>query len=374
MVSLYQLAFSKIYGIGPKLAKKIIEHYGKPEAIFEETESNLRKIFKNKGGEKTINDIVHKTMFKRCEQEIEWMNKYNVSSYFFTENDYPKRLKQIPDCPICLFVQGNGNLDADRVVAIVGSRNASDYGKFVTDNIVAHLKGIDAVVVSGLAYGIDASAHRASVHNDMSTFGVMGHGLDMIYPTSNFELSQQMKQKGGLVTEYFTRTEPLPGNFPARNRIIAGLSDLVIVVQAALRSGALSTARLANDYNREVLAVPGKVNDPYYEGCHYLIEHNMAHMYSNEESIDNLMHWNKTAKQTTTQPNNQKVGITDTKGRNLQGNDKIIYNIIKNREEIELDDIIIESGLPIVETQLSLFNLEMADLIVSTPGKVYKVL
>lgn len=369
MVDIYQLALTKINGVGVAIARKIIETFSSAEAFFKESPSNLKIIFGSR--DRIIRQIVNKEMFGRCEQELEFIQKYNIHSYFFTDEDYPMRLKQIPDAPICLFMQGSGNIDAQRVVAVVGTRKATDYGRFITENIISHLQDLGATVVSGLAYGIDSYAHTSCLNRNMPTFGIMGTGLDDVYPKEHFDLAQRMKEQGGLITEYFTKTPPSAYNFPARNRIIAGLCDLVIVVEAAKKGGALLTARLANDYNREVIAVPGRYADEYSLGCNFLIENNRAHILSDFNSIDKLMNWNPIG-------NNQSKPLLNNtandKGSRLQGNEKLVYHTIKQEPQMDMDTLLIKTKLNYSELSAILLNLELLNCIIAKPGKVYKAL
>ena len=187
MADIYQLALSKIYGIGPKSAVAIIKSMGSAQALFEESEKNLRLIFKTR--EKTVSDILSRRMFDVCEKEMEFMQKYGIKSYFFTDKDYPYRLKDIPDRPICLFVQGNGDIDSLRTVAVVGSRKCSGYGRDITERVIEEIRQLGGTVISGLAYGVDSIAHTACLSENVPTFGVLGHGLDRIYPKEHYELA-----------------------------------------------------------------------------------------------------------------------------------------------------------------------------------------
>lgn len=376
MVNIYQLALCKINGVGLAIAHKIIDTLGSAEALFNESPENLKLIFGSR--DNIIRQIINKEMFSRCEKELEFINKYNIRSYFITDDDYPKRLKQIPDSPICLFVQGNGDFEAKRVVAVVGTRNATDYGRFITENIVAHLQELGCIVISGLAYGIDSYAHSACLKRNMTTFGIMGTGMDTVYPKAHFDLAQRMKENGGLITEYFTKTEPSAYNFPARNRIIAALSDLVIVVEAAKKGGALLTARLANDYNREVIAVPGRYGDKYSFGCNFLIESNRAHILSNYSSIDKIMGWepevkNESQTATTLFQNTASQEPID-KGQSLKGKEKLVYYTIKENTKMDIDSLIIKTKLNFSELSGILLNLELEDYIIVKPGKIYQVI
>ncbi|MDR0789696.1 MAG: DNA-processing protein DprA [Bacteroidales bacterium] len=365
MVSIYELALAKVYGVGFHTAKAIMESLGSPEELFSQNKKSLELIFKSKT--RTINDILNKTMFAQCERELEFMHKYGINSYFFLNDDYPYRLKQISDPPVCLFYCGNVDLNAEKTIAIVGSRNISDYGKRATNAIVGELRKYNATIVSGLAYGVDAAAHTSALNNGLATFGVLGHGLDMIYPRDNFDLAQQMRNNGGLVSEHFSGTKINPSLFPSRNRIIAGLSDMVIVIEAAYKSGALITARLANDYNREVMAVPGRMNDELSEGCNALIRKNMAHILSHTSDIARLTGWDdKLQSQQTLFDKPKPIP-------KLPKAEAKVYQIISENENINIDDLTIQSAMSSTQLASCLLTLEMDDLIETLPGKCYKI-
>ena len=367
MTDIYQLALARTAGIGSKTAQAIIEHSGSARELFEMNEQDLRVIFKSR--EKTIQDILSKRMFADCERELEFMQRYNIRSFFFTDEDYPLRLKNIPDKPICLFAQGDADLNYPRIVAVVGSRKCSDYGKEMTEQTVDELQKLGAAVISGLAYGIDSVAHRCCLNKNIPTFAVMGTGLDQIYPKDHFELAKQILDHGGcLITEYFTKTQPFAGNFPARNRIIAGLSDAVIAVEASKTGGALLTAKLANDYNREVMAVPGRMTDRNSEGCNFLIESNRATILSNPSVIEKVMSWNQHA------ATHSLFKEPEDKSASLIGAEKKIYCTLKEKGELDIDTLMTLTGININELSATLLNMELCDLVMAKPGKVYKIL
>ncbi len=369
MVDLYQLAVARIKGLGNRAVQTIISNLGSPKALFELGEKDLRFILGTK--EQAIQDILSKSMFDKCEKELEFMQKYNINSYFYTDENYPNRLKQINDKPICLFVQGDVNFEYTRMAAVVGSRKYSDYGKDVTEQVVEQLHKLGVYVVSGLAYGIDSIAHTYSLNKSLPTIAVMATGLDTIYPREHKELAERILQSQGcaIVTEYFTGTSPLRFNFPARNRIIAGLVDLVIVVEASKTGGALLTAKLANDYNREVIAVPGRIDDKNSEGCNFLINSNRAHIMSNLSVIGNVMAWNEH----NTTPSLFKETKED-RGINLRGLEKKIYYTLKDKGEMDIDTLLIELAVPFNDLSSSLLNMELCDLVLAKPGRVYKVI
>lgn len=363
MATIYDIAFANIHGIGPSTAKEIMKIYSSTEELFSESRSNLEKIFKSRT--KTINDIRNRTMFEKCEKEMEFMEKYNIKCFFLNDKDYPQRLLNIPDSPICLYFQGNEDLNKERMVGIVGTRNSTDYGKELTEKIVSELKEYNISIVSGLAYGIDAISHRKSLAEDIPTFAVLGHGLDMIYPKENYDLAIEMTKHGGLITEFMTKTKPERYNFPRRNRIIAGLCDCVIVIEAAKKSGSLVTADLANQYNKDVFALPGRVGDQFSEGCNYLISSQRANILHATNDIIEIMNWDYDIKN---QPKKEPKRPT-----NLTKDEEIIYNIIAGNEEIHIDDISIECTLNPSVLASCLLNLELEGVIRCLPKKAYKI-
>ena len=266
----YQIAATLIPGIGDISGKRFVTYCGNAEAIFKESRKSLEKI--NGLREVTIDALCHpKDILKRAEQEVEFIEKNGIKPLFYQDPDYPRRLLQCDDGPMMLYYKGNVNLNAERVVAIVGTRNVTEYGKDCCTHLVNDLVDEQVLVVSGLAYGVDTVAHRASLRAGIPTVGVLGNGLQQIYPAANKKLAAEMLANGGLLTECMSGTQPDRENFPRRNRIIAGMADAVIVVESALKGGSLITADLANSYSRDVFAFPGRVQDLYSQGCNYLI-------------------------------------------------------------------------------------------------------
>lgn len=358
----YQIAINLIPGVGDINGKKLIAYCGGVEAIFKESKSSLLKI---PGlGETTANKILNAEVLKRAEQEITFITKNNIKPLYFLDDEYPERLKHCIDGPILLYYKGNANLNSSKVVGIVGTRKASSYGRHVCENLVEGLKGLNVLVVSGLAYGIDTLAHKASLKNDLDTIGVLAHGLDRIYPSENRKLANQMIQQGGLLTDFISKTNPDRENFPKRNRIVAGLSDVVIVVESAIKGGALITADIANSYNKDVFAIPGRVNDKTSEGCNFLIKTNRALLVNSADDIRYFMDWD-TAK---TKKNIQKklfVELTDT--------EKNLVKIIEENPRIGIDRICMLAQLPGSKVASILLNLEFSGVVECLPGKIFKM-
>ncbi len=371
MIDIYSLALTQVHGIGPAIAKKLMEVYPSAEAFFNESHSNLTELFGKK--EQTISDIINRPMLSRCEQELEYMYKNNINAYFIKDEAYPFRLKQIDSPPTCLFVKGEGDLNKKRIVSIVGSRQASEYGKWVTANIVRELKAFDVCIVSGLAYGIDSIAHISALNEGLSTFGVLGHGLDKVYPAQNYPLAQNMLANGGLVSEFFTKTVANNYNFPQRNRIIAALCDLCIVIEGGVKSGSMITPRYAREFNREVLAVPGRIGDVLSEGCNNLIASNIAGMLSNFSEIESTMGWGENKKEKVKDLFSQDEKPKPQKSlAELSETERQIYEFISKSGKTNIDDIIAECSLDFAKTSIGLMNLELKGYITALPGKHYE--
>ncbi|HDR51848.1 MAG TPA: DNA-protecting protein DprA, partial [Mariniphaga anaerophila] len=267
----YKIAISMVPGIGGVLARNLVAYSGSAEQVFSESFKSLVKI---PGiGEVNAKRIKSDGVFQKAEKELEFIQKYKIDVRFYTDKNYPRRLKPCPDAPIVLYSKGNMNLDEQRIVSIVGTRNATDYGKTICEQLVQGFaeRNHPVLVVSGLAYGIDIHAHKMALKYNVPTVGVVGHGLDKIYPSLHADTARKMLQSGGLVSDFPSGTKIDPPNFIRRNRIIAGLADATIVVESAEKGGALITADIASSYNRDVFAFPGRVDETYSRGCNRLI-------------------------------------------------------------------------------------------------------
>ncbi len=361
---LYQIALTLIPGVGAVNARKLLGHAGSAEALFREKKSSLSKI--HGVGDFIIGSLAnYKEQLERAEKEIQFIERNKVKTYFFTDDDYPFRLKQCADCPVLIYSLGTADLDSKYIVSVVGTRKATDYGTEMCQTIIKGLADLGVLIVSGLAYGIDTSAHRFALDVSLPTVGVLAHGLDRIYPRTNTQLAQSMLQNGGLVTEFMSRTEPDRENFPMRNRIIAGLADATIVIEAGSKGGALITADIANSYSRDVFAVPGRVSDSYSEGCNNLVKTNRAALVQKAEDIMYIMGWDKET--TKRKPVQQKLFLQ------LEPDQEIIVNILKQSEECSIDKLSIESQLTPTKVAAVLLSLEFEGIIRSLPGKMYKL-
>ena len=357
----YQIALTLIPGIGDISGKKFVHYCGSASAIFEETRKSLEKISGMR--EATIEAICNpKEYLKRAEEEIVFIEKNDIRPLFFLDSDYPRRLLQCDDGPMMLYYKGAANLNANRVVAIVGTRNITDYGKENCNQLVQDLVQDNVLIVSGLAYGVDTCAHKAALKNNLPTVGVMGSGMQMIYPAANKKLATDMLERGGVLTECMSGTQPDRENFPRRNRIIAGMADAVVVIESALKGGSLITADIANSYSRDVFAYPGRVMDLYSQGCNYLIRTNRAHLMESVLNLRYVMRWDSES----------KVEKHTALFREFTDEEKLIMDCFGSNAVISLDDIIVKSELPTTKIAALLLNLEFDGVLMALPGKRYQ--
>jgi len=361
-VLLYQIGIGLIPQIGDVRAKKLIAYCGGVEAVFKEKKRFLLKI---PGiGKTAVNEITSQNVLSRAEKEIEFIEKHHIKPLFYLDEDYPHRLKHCDDGPIMIYYKGNAGLNKPKMLAIVGTRSATEYGKLMCRQIAAELSVYDVVVVSGLAYGIDTAAHKAALDNKLQTIAVLGHGLDTIYPATNKELARKIINQGGLITEFLSETKPDRENFPQRNRIIAGMSDAVIVVEAAERGGALITAEIALSYNRDVLAIPGAVNQQYSKGCNKLIKLNKAALIESAKDIIYCLGWDL--------KDENKKNIQKQMFIELKPDEEMLINILKEKKSMAIDEISYKSQLPISKVATILLELEFKNLVSALPGKLFQ--
>lgn len=352
-----------IPGVGDVNGKKLISWCGSAEAVFREKRKNLLRI--PGMGVSTVDSILGTRVLTRAEKELAFIDRYRIKPLFFLDDAYPRRLKQCLDGPLMLYQRGNANLNASCVLSVVGTRRASEYGRQMTDRIVAGLKGMDVLLVSGLAYGIDTLAHRAALDHGLDTTAILAHGLDRIYPMANRKLAIKMQERGALLTEFMSETNPDRENFPKRNRIVAGMADATLVIESAVKGGALITANIANSYNRDVFAVPGKWGERYSEGCNYLIKTNKAALVETAEDILYFMQWDDGGK-----PGPKQVELF----REMTPEEEIVMGILREHEEASIDYLVLGSKLSNSRIAAVLLDLEFDGLVKCLPGKMYRAL
>ena len=363
MSKLYQIALTCISGIGHVTARNLLSHCGSAEGVFNNKKSHLLNI--PGVGNKTADLIVNHSAFKRAEQELEFIEKYKIQSFFVLDKEYPQRLRNCADAPIMLYFKGAADFNPQKVISVVGTRNASEYGREICRIMMADLKVHDPLVVSGLAHGIDSMAHKECLKNEIHTIGVLGHGLDRIYPAVNRSLAEKMISCGGLLTEFMSGTNPDRENFPKRNRIIAGMADATIVVEANIKGGALITADIANSYNRDVFAFPGRVHDEFSSGCNFLIKTNRANLISGVADLEYLLGW----KEVQASKNKPQMSLA----LDLSADERKITDVLTAKGLISIDELSILSNLSQSKMSITLLGLEMQGIVISLPGKMYKI-
>ena len=364
----YKIGITLIKGIGSNLAKNLIAYVGSVEGVFQEKQSVLSKI---PGiGEILSREIVAQNVLARAEEEIEFIVKNKIQTYYYTDRDYPFRLKECADSPIMIFCKGNCNLNNGKFVGIVGTRNATETGKENCKKIIYDLANIqpNSIIVSGLAYGVDICAHKAALDVGLPTIGVVAHGLDRIYPAAHRSTAVKMMPNGALLTEYLSQTNPDAPNFVQRNRIIAGLCDALIVVESAARGGALITAEIANDYNRDVFAFPGRVNDVWSAGCNALIKTNKASLIESADDLCRFMNWEK-------QGSTGSETIQTTLFLDLSDEEQeVVSTLRQNSEGIQMNELAILLGKPSSRISSMLLEMEFKGVVKCLPGSVYRII
>ncbi len=360
----YKIALSLVPGIGGILARNLVAYVGSVEGVFSESVNALTKI---PGiGEINAKRIKKRDVLEKAEKEIEFVEKHKIETLFYTDSNFPRRLKNCIDAPILIYTKGKMNLDELRIISIVGTRNATDYGKQVVDELIQQFseRNYQILVVSGLAYGIDIQAHKSSLKYKLPTVGVVGHGLDRLYPSLHKETSRKMIENGGLVSDFPSGTKIDPSNFIRRNRIIAGLADATVVVESAHKGGSLVTADIASSYNRDVFAFPGRAGDIYSKGCNDLIRNNGATLINGIDDLEYFMGWENNVKT----KNIQSCLFVE-----LDELEQKIVDLLRKEGELFIDQISGELELPTSRVSTLLLNLEFKNVLVTMPGQMYKL-
>ena len=360
--TIYKIALKQTPQIGPVTARSLISYCGGVEQVFK---ASKKQLLKTPGvGEKTVDFLKSEDGFAvglaQAEKELKHLEKHNIQVFFYTDEGYPQRLKHYTDSPILIYYKGNADLNHARIVGIVGTRKPTPQGMSICEELVEGLLPYNVLIISGLAYGIDITAHKKSVLTNTPTIGVMGHGFKTIYPRQHAKTANQMLENGGLISEFTYETEIAREHFPMRNRIIAGMSDALIVVETAQSGGSMITAQIANEYNKDVFAVPGRLKDKFSKGCNHLIKIHKAALIESAEDIAYVMRWSaeKEGRQT-----NLFVELSDL--------EKQIMSIIEQKEEAAIDLLSYEAKLKPGKMAAVLLELEFKGVVKSLPGKKY---
>ncbi len=362
----YAMALTLLDGVGNINAKKLLAYCGSFENVFKTGKGKLAKI--PGVGEILSNKIIAQInkgeILERVEEELEFIEKNEIKTYLITDKSYPLNLKQCEDSPIVLYGKGNIDFENHKTIAIVGTRKVTQRGKDFCGKLLQDLEPHNPLVISGMAYGVDIHAHKNCVDFDIPTIGVLAHGLDRLYPAIHRQTAEKMLPTGGLLTEFMSGTNPDRENFPKRNRIIAGLSDVTIVIESAKRGGSLITAEIANSYNRDVFAVPGRVTDQYSEGCNYLIKINKAHLLNSIADIVYLMNWELNVSQ-------KPKAIQKQLFIDLPEDEKLIYDLLSTENSISMDELSAKTKLATSVLAVGLLQLEFKGLVMALPGNSF---
>ncbi|MFT4644825.1 MAG: DNA processing protein [Planctomycetota bacterium] len=362
----YIIALSFIPKIGPVMAKNLISYCGSAEAVFNQNKAQLIKI---PGIGKTIaENIIKQKVFDKADAEMDFIKKYKIKAISFLDKRYPQRLSFCLDAPLVLYQKGNTDLNQQKIISIVGTRKATHYGKKFVADLLADLKGKPILVVSGMALGIDGQAHKSSVENLIDTVGVMGHGLNHFYPEQNKKTAKEMlKQNSSLITEFNSQEKFVPANFPKRNRIIAGMSDATIVVESEIKGGSLITANIANTYNRDVFAVPGRIKDKYSTGCNFLLKTYKANIIENASDLLKHMIWEDGDTNKISKIKQMELLL------DLSPTEEKIVKLLQESDEVSSDFIMNVTKLTGSKVAATLLELELRGVVIGLPGNLYSL-
>ena len=361
----YQIGLTLIDGIGDVNAKSLLAYCGSASEVFKQKRSHLIKI-PGIGTAWAQSIIDSKNVLKRAEEEIKFIQKYNISPLFFTDEGYPNRLKYCSDSPVLMYYKGNAKLNQEKIISVVGTRKPSEYGKEKTEEFISELKDTGILILSGLAYGVDVLAHKTALEYGLNTVGVVAHGLDRIYPQIHDKVAKRMIGQGGLLTDFMSGTNPDAVNFPKRNRIVAGLCDALVVVESKRGGGSLITATIANSYNKDVFAFPGRAGDVLAEGCNGLIKQNRAVLIENSADLLYAMQWLESEKKSKT---SKQIPLL----LNLTNDEKIVIEEFAKKPILHVDEICQSTEFTISKVSALLLQLEFSNLIKSRPGKMYEL-
>ncbi|BAX80545.1 DNA-processing protein DprA [Labilibaculum antarcticum] len=365
MEDIYKIAISFLDGIGPVNTKKVIAYTGSVEGLFKEKKQNLLKI---PGiGKSFIDKLDRESSIQLAEEELKFISDNHIKVSFYLEKDYPQRLLNCADSPCTLYYKGNTDFNVERAISIVGTRNASDYGREICNKLIQDLseKESKPLIISGLAYGVDICAHKAALRNQLKTVAAIGHGLHTMYPSQHKRYAEEIINQGALISEFTSKSKFDPKNFVRRNRIIAGMADATIVIESAAKGGSLVTADIANSYNRDVFAFPGRTSDKSSIGCNKLIKTNQAHLIESISDLEYILGWENQSEK----PKNVQTKLFVE----LSPDEEALVQILKEAGSVAIDRISFKTSFPMSKVSSLLLKLEFNGVIKSLPGKIYSL-
>jgi DNA processing protein len=345
------------------MAKKLLTHFGTAEAVFNTKASQLAAI--DGVGSVLLKNLKGKSVFEKATQELEFIEANEINAVYFQDEDYPERLKHCIDGPLLLFTSGNINLKNRKIISIVGTRQITSYGTEFCRKLIEDLAPLDPIIVSGFAYGVDIVAHQLAMEHNLQTIGVVAHGLNQIYPKTHKKYVAKVELNGGFMTEFWSSSNPDKENFVRRNRIVAGMSEATIVIESADRGGSLITANMANDYNRDVFAVPGRVTDKYSQGCNNLIKTQKANVLTSAADLIYILNWDI---EKESKPVQKQLFVS------LDDEEQKVYDyLLKTGKEL-MDIIALRCDFPIYKISGMLLNMELKGVIRPLPGKLFEAI
>ena len=363
------LALLKVEGVGDIVAKKLINHCGSAESVFKTKSNQLQSI--DGIGDVLIKNLKDITVFEKAEQELRFIEKEKSNVLYYQNENYPDRLKHCIDGPVLLFASGNMNFENRKMISIVGTRQVTSYGMDFCKKLIEDLAVFNPIIVSGFAYGVDIVAHQAAMENNLQTIGVLAHGLNQIYPKTHKKYVAKMEENGGFLTEFWSNSNPDKENFVRRNRIVAGMSEATIVIESAEKGGSLITAMIANDYNRDVFAVPGRISDKYSQGCNNLIKTQRANLMTSAADLVYILNWE--LEQIASKSRNDKV-VQKQLFVALEIEEQKVYDYLQKNGKQLLDVIALECDFPIFRISTILLNMELKGVIRPLPGKLFEAI
>jgi DNA processing protein len=359
----YLMALLRIDGVGDIMAKKLLIHFGSAENVLNAKTSQLAGI--DGVGAVLLKNLKDKTVYEKAKHELNFIQNNNIDVLHFQDEKYPDRLKHCIDSPVLLFTSGNINLSNRKIISIVGTRQITSYGTEFCRKLIEDLAPLDPIIVSGFAYGVDIVAHQLAMDHNLQTIGVVAHGLNQIYPKPHKKYVAKMEQNGGFMTEFWSTTNPDKENFVRRNRIVAGMTEATIVIESADRGGSLITANMANDYNRDVFAVPGRVTDKYSQGCNNLIKTQKANVLTSAADLIYILNWDIKKEN---KPIQKQLFVT------LDDDEQKVYDyLLKTGKEL-MDIIALHCDFPIYRISGLLLNMELKGVIRPLPGKMFEAI
>ncbi|NNC95293.1 MAG: DNA-protecting protein DprA [Chitinophagales bacterium] len=364
MQEYYKIGLAMVEGVGIQVTRKLVGTCGNPEAVFKEKSSNLSKI---PGiSSKVISQIHNKELHRKIEMELKFISANKISILFFTDDDFPFRLKQCIDCPVLLYNKGRTEYNSEKVISIVGTRKPSKYGIHFCEKLIGELANFEILIVSGLAYGIDGLVHRTCINYDIRTAGVLGHGLNIAYPHQHKSLYRSMAEKESLLSEFSSQHKFYKQNFVRRNRIVAGMCDAVVVIESGIKGGSLITASLANSYHRDVFALPGRYSDVKSAGCNALIKNNKAGMIESAYDLIHALMWKEN--EDIARYRQKELMLT------LSEDETKIMDYLNTHDEVLIEKLANSSKIPLQKLSSLLLSLELRGLIAAIPGNKYKLI